>query len=195
MRLPNCALLPQAQFAAMLLCNTPRPPYCHLCAHNALHAHRDRRAQQRAYDALHARRDGRARAARLAAGRAERAVGRHGDGVDVAGVADEAGAQLAVGEVPDLRRARGRNGWRVEVKGKRGDGTARWSSGIGARGGRAARPRERAACLHSQRSASRWQRAAPQQPHRRPLTCRPDATPHSGQNPPKRVSKRLVINC
>jgi len=111
---------------------------------------------QRAYDALHARRDGRARAARLAAGRAERAVGRHGHGVDVAGVADEAGAQLTVGEVPDLRRARGRNGWRVEVEGKRGNGTARWSSGIGARGGRAARPRKCAACLHSQRSASRW---------------------------------------
>ena len=43
-----------------------------------------------------------ARDAVLAARGAERAVGRDGDGGDVAGVLDEVEAELAVGEVPDL---------------------------------------------------------------------------------------------
>merc|ERR550517_1168405 len=38
----------------------------------------------------------------LASGSAEGAVGRHGDGVQVAGVADVVGLQLAVGQVPHL---------------------------------------------------------------------------------------------
>lgn len=40
----------------------------------------------------------------LAAGRAERAVGGDGDGVDVSGVADVVGLQLAGRELPDLAR-------------------------------------------------------------------------------------------
>lgn len=42
------------------------------------------------------------RRAVLAAGRAQRAVGRDGDGVDVAGVADVVGLDLAGRELPDL---------------------------------------------------------------------------------------------
>ncbi len=38
----------------------------------------------------------------LAAGRAQRAIGGDGHGVDVAGVANQVGLQLAVGEAPDL---------------------------------------------------------------------------------------------
>ena len=45
----------------------------------------------------------------LAAGSAEGAVGRHGDGVKVAGVTDMVGLQLAVGQVPDLDQAMGQN--------------------------------------------------------------------------------------
>ena len=42
----------------------------------------------------------------LAAGGAEGAVGGHGDGVQVAGVTDVVGLQLAVGQVPDLKMIR-----------------------------------------------------------------------------------------
>ena len=41
----------------------------------------------------------------LAAGSAEGAVGGHGDGVQVAGVTNVVGLQLAVGQVPDLKFA------------------------------------------------------------------------------------------
>ena len=39
----------------------------------------------------------------LAAGSAEGTVGRHGDGVQVSGVTNMVGLQLAVGQVPDLK--------------------------------------------------------------------------------------------
>lgn len=42
----------------------------------------------------------------LSSGRAERTIGRDGDGVDVTGVTVVVGAELALGELPDLRRMR-----------------------------------------------------------------------------------------
>ena len=58
----------------------------------------------------------------LAARGAERAVGRDGDGGDVAGVLDEVEAELAVGEVPDLDgRITGGRGREMRARGRGGE--------------------------------------------------------------------------
>lgn len=49
----------------------------------------------------------------LASGRAKRAIGRDGDGRDVAGVAEVVRAELALGELPDLVIGERRAGQRV----------------------------------------------------------------------------------
>ena len=57
----------------------------------------------------------------LASGSAEGTVGRHGDGVQVAGVADVVGLQLAVGQVPHLDvlvPPRGDDDWVLVVGGE-----------------------------------------------------------------------------
>ena len=53
----------------------------------------------------------------LATGGAERAVGGDGDGVDVAGVADMVGLQLAGGELPNLTHPMSANGLQPTVAG------------------------------------------------------------------------------
>ena len=62
----------------------------------------------------------------LASGRAERTVGRNGDGVQISSVPDVVRLQLAVGQIPDLEEGRG-----TKEEGRRRDEGRRTDEGGG----------------------------------------------------------------